>query len=136
MFYVEWIEQPLRITDSLAIDEPVNMKMCNKQAKVLKAKNISPTWRGKRHFVYVFQTYTLSQVLYLSLRTKQLSLSLFSIVILYWLSPCDIYIHTAVLFDLNHLPSAPTRSIWGFKTPFPNQRIINIYICISIRTSL
>lgn len=67
MFYVECIEQPLRITDSLAIDEPVNINTCTKWEGFW---NISPSWRGKRHFVCLPNI--LSQVLCLSSRTKQL----------------------------------------------------------------
>lgn len=138
MFYVEWIEQPLRITDLLAIDEPVNINTCNKWEKVLKADNISPSWRGKRHFVCLPNIHTFSSALSLfenKTIAKQLYFILFSIVILFCLSPYDIqYTYTQLSYLAcqwqESFPSAPTRSFWGFKTPFPNQRIINIYMYI------
>lgn len=63
MNYVEWIEQHLLITDWLAIDEPMNMKMCNKWEKVLKSGEHLTILKKKSVIMSVFRTYTLSQVL-------------------------------------------------------------------------
>lgn len=133
MTFYEWIGQPLRITDSLAIDEPVNIKMCYKSEMVLKAENISPSWRGKRHFVCLLNIQTFSSALSLfenKTIAKQL-FSLFIVVILCQLSLYDIYIHTCQWHESFAL--CPYLLIWGFKTPFPNQRIINIYVYLYVQ---
>ncbi len=84
---------------------------------------------------YVFRTYTLSQVLCLSLRTKQLLnnfISAFSALVYFAGYHHMTYTYTPVS-DMNHLLLALTCSIWGFKTPFPNQRMIYIYVYLYVQ---
>lgn len=105
MNYVEWIEQHLLITDWLAIDEPMNMKMCNKWEKVLKSGEHLTILKKKSVIMSVFRTYTLSQVLGFSLRTKQLqnnfNISAFSALLFSSGYHHVTYTLTAVSFDLS-----------------------------------
>lgn len=134
MTFYEWIGQPLRITDSLAIDEPVNIKMCYKSEMVLKAENISPSWRGKRHFVCLLNIQTFSSALSL-FENKTIAKQLFSlfIVILCQLSLYDIYIHTCQWHESFTL--GPYLLYLGLQNTIPESENYK-YICISIRTNL
>lgn len=135
MTFYEWIEQPLRITDSLAIDEPINIKMCYKYEMVLKAENISPSWRGNRHFVCLPNIHTFSSALSLfenKTIAKQL-FSLFIIVILCQLSPYDIYIHICQWHESFAL--GPYLLYLGLQNTIPESENYK-YIYISISTSL